>query len=80
MNAEKTNNPPLMLGIRETAELFGITPHYARQLALSGAVRAVKVGRDGRSGKILINIGSLTEFFEKSSIPDQMKEGAMNGT
>ena len=75
MNGTLLNSPPLMLGIKETAEMFGITPHYARQLALNGTVHAVKVGRGGRTGKILINCGSVAEFFEKSSIPDQMKEG-----
>ena len=42
---------PIMLGVKETAEAFGIAQHYARQLALSGSVKAVRVGR----GKILIN-------------------------
>ena len=44
------SNIPTMLGIKEAAEMFGISQNYARQLALSGAVKAVRVGRN----KILI--------------------------
>ncbi len=58
------SNIPLMLGVKETAERFGIAQNYARQLALSGAVKAVRVGRN----KILINCDSLKEFFETSYI------------
>lgn len=61
-----TNNTsiPEMLGVKETAKRFGIAEHYARQLALSGAVKAVRVGR----GKILINAQSVAEFFDRSYI------------
>lgn len=55
---------PTMLGVKETAEKFGIAQHYARQLALSGKVKAVRVGR----GKILINAQSVVEFFNESYI------------
>lgn len=61
-----TNNTsiPEMLGVKEIAQRFGIAQHYARQLALSGAVKAVRVGR----GKILINAQSVAEFFDHSYI------------
>lgn len=55
---------PEMLGVKETAERFGIAQHYARQLALSGAVKAVRVGRN----KILINAQSVADFFNSSYI------------
>lgn len=58
------NKIPIMLGIKETAEKFGISQHYARQLALSGAVKAVRVGRS----KILINAQSVAELFNSSYI------------
>lgn len=58
------NNVPEMLGIKETAERFGISQNYARQLALSGAVKAVRVGR----GKILINAQSVSDYFNSSYI------------
>lgn len=55
-----------MLGIKETAEKFSISQNYARQLALSGSVKAVRVGR----GKILINAQSVADFFNSSYIND----------
>ncbi len=59
-----TTNIPEMLGIKETAEKFGISQNYARQLALSGTVKAVRVGK----GKILINSQSVVDFFNSSYI------------
>lgn len=53
-----------MLSVKETAEKFGISQHYARQLALSGKVKAVRVGRN----KILINAQSVADFFDSSYI------------
>ena len=64
---ENKNNIPEMLGVKETAMRFGIAQHYARQLALSGAVKAVRVGR----GKILINAESVADFFNSSYINAQ---------
>lgn len=58
------SNIPLMLGVKETAERFGIAQNYARQLALSGSVKAVRVGRN----KILINAQSVADFFNSSYI------------
>lgn len=66
------NKPPLMLGVKETAEHFGISQHFARQLALSGTVAAVRVGRN----KILINADSVAEYFENTRIPDQTNKTA----
>ena len=59
-----TTNIPEMLGVREIAKKFGISQHYARQLALSGRVKAVRVGRN----KILINSQSVVDFFNSSYI------------
>lgn len=53
---------PIMLGIRETAERWGITQHYARQLALSGKVKATRIGRS----KILINQQSVADYFDSN--------------
>ena len=60
----ENNNIPIMLGVKETALRSGIAQHYARQLALSGKVKAVRVGR----GKILINAQSVVDFFNESYI------------
>ncbi len=58
------NNTPIMLGIKETADNWSITPNYARSLALSGKVAAVRVGR----GKILINQQSVADYFNSSHL------------
>lgn len=67
-NFTMSTNIPEMLGIREIAERFGISQNYARQLALTGAVKAVRIG--GRS-KILINAQSMADFFNSSYINKQ---------
>ena len=59
-------NVPVMKGVAECAELFGISQHYCRQLAKTGAVKAVFVGR----GKILINVQSMADYFNQTTIPD----------
>lgn len=66
-NFTMITNIPKMLGIKETADEFGISQNYARQLALSGTVKAVRVGR----GKILINAQSVADFFNSSYINNQ---------
>ncbi len=72
-NFTMTTNIPEMLGVKETAIRFGISQNYTRQLALSGAVKAVRVGR----GKILINAKSMADFFNNSYI--NADEPATNG-
>ena len=54
------NTLPIMLTVNQTAENFGIARHHARQLALSGKVKAVRTGN-----KILINQQSVSDFFNK---------------
>ena len=55
-----------MLSIDETAERWNITRHYARQLALSGTVKAVRIGKR----KILINQQSIEEYFNSSYLTE----------
>lgn len=69
---ETKTNTPLMLGVNETAEKFGIARHYARQLALSGAVKAVRVGKN----KILINYQSVCDFFNSSYLQQSEPKAA----
>lgn len=57
-----TTNIPEMLGVKPTAEKWNISPYYARQLALSGKVKAVRVGRN----KILINQQSVDDYFNSN--------------
>ena len=75
MMLNQNNNVPVMKGIIECAEIFGISRHYCRQLALTGAVRAVRVGR----GKILINVQSMADYFNRSSIPEPKDEASIQG-
>ncbi len=57
---------PVMLTVKEAAETFGIAQHHARMLALSGAVAATRAGRS----KILINKGSLIDYFNNCTLSD----------
>ncbi len=75
MNMMQNTNIPVMKGIIECAEIFGISRHYCRQLALTGAVKAVRVGH----GKILINVQSMADFFNQSSIPEPKKDAPNQG-
>ena len=68
-------NVPVMKGIAECAEMFGISQRYCRELAKTGAVRAVRVGR----GKILINVQSMADYFNQSSIPEPKDEALNQG-
>ena len=52
---------PDMRGVKETAAHFGIAVHHARQLALTGKVKACRAG-----SKILINQASVVEYFNNS--------------
>lgn len=61
-NFTMLTNIPTMLGIKETAEIHNISQNHARQLALSGKVKAVRVGRN----KILINQQSVVDYFNSS--------------
>ncbi|MDE5937417.1 MAG: hypothetical protein K2G83_08445 [Ruminococcus sp.] len=65
-NIEIKTNIPTMCGIKETAKNFGIAEYHARQLALSGKVKAVRAGR----GKILINQESVAEYFNSSYLTE----------
>ena len=75
MNMMQNTNIPVMKGIIECAELFGISRHYCRQLALTGAVRAVRVGR----GTIRLNVQSMADFVNQSSIPAPEDEAPNQG-
>ena len=64
MQITQKNNIPIMLSVNDTAEMFSISKYYARKLALSGNVKAVRVG----NGKILINYQSVCEYFNSTSL------------
>ncbi|MBR3419200.1 MAG: hypothetical protein IKG82_10970 [Oscillospiraceae bacterium] len=60
------NAIPVMKSIPDTAALFGISLHLCRQLALSGKVKAVRVGGD--QSKILVNVQSMAEYFDSCKL------------
>lgn len=66
------NQIPVMKSIPEAAAIFGISQHLCRQLALSGKIRAVRVG--GERSKILVNVGSMSEYFDSSKLHEESEE------
>lgn len=60
------NAIPVMKSIPDTAAMFGISQHLCRQLALSGKVKALRVG--GANSKILVNVGSMAEYFDSCKL------------
>lgn len=69
------NDSPIvrMEGVKEAAELFGLPKHLLRTLALTGKVKAVRIG-NGKNGKILINIQSLNDYFNTSVISTEEQD------
>lgn len=57
---------PIMKSIPEAAQMFGISQHFCRTLALSGRIKAIRVG--GVRSKILINVQSMIEYFNESAL------------
>lgn len=57
-------NIPLMLGVIQTAERYGLSQHYVRRLLLSGTVKGVRIGR----GKLLCNCNDLERFLSESYV------------
>lgn len=62
-----------MEGVKGAAELFGLPKHLVRTLALTGKVKAVRVG-NGKNAKILINIQSLNDYFNTSVISTEERD------
>ena len=62
-NVTYNDSIPVMCGVKETAAHFGIAQHFARQLALTGKVKAVRAGN-----KILINQQSVTDYFNNCTL------------
>ena len=60
---QQISNVPIMLGVKQTAKNFGIAEHHARQLALTGKVKATRAGN-----KILINQQSVIDYFNNCTL------------
>lgn len=59
------------LGINDASKAYQeagspITPHFIRQLALSGKIHAVRIGK----GKIIVNMESLDNYLSGSKLTD----------
>ena len=63
-------NLPDMRGVKETAAHFGIAVHHARQLALTGKVKAIRAGN-----KILINQQSVADYFNSCTLAVSQETG-----
>lgn len=62
-NIQQIENLPIMVGVKQTAKNFGIAEHHARQLALTGKVKATRAGN-----KILINQQSVADYFNSCTL------------
>lgn len=62
-NIQQIVNIPIMVGVKQTAKNFGIAEHHARQLALTGKVKATRAGN-----KILINQQSVADYFNSCTL------------
>ncbi|MBR6393905.1 MAG: helix-turn-helix domain-containing protein [Ruminococcus sp.] len=64
-----SNIIPDMRGVKETAAHFNIAVHHARQLALTGKVKAVRAGN-----RILINQQSVIDYFNSNTLNDTSEQ------
>lgn len=61
--------PPRMLGIKQTAELFGLPVHFVRQKAAAGEIVAVKAGK-----RYLINVDRFAEYLNSNTVHNNTSE------
>ena len=63
-NEKNKEGPTEMLTISECVEtIHGVTPHTIRTLVSQGLVKSVRVGEEGKRGKILVNKADLKAYF-----------------
>ena len=61
---DDTDAPTEMLTISECLQtIHGVTAHTIRTLVSQGLVKSVRVGDEGRRGKILVNKADLKAYF-----------------
>ena len=59
------SSAPELLTIRECAQaVTGLTEHAVRQLVAQGKIKHIRVGEDGKRGKILIYKAALLEYLK----------------
>jgi hypothetical protein len=47
--------------LKEASQMFGVSEHFMRKLALSGNITAIRPGT--QNGKILVDIHSIEDFL-----------------
>ena len=63
-NEQSDDSPTEMLTINECVQtIHGVTPHTIRTLVSQGLVKSVRVGEEGKRGKILVNKADLKAYF-----------------
>jgi hypothetical protein len=51
--------------LKEASQMFGVSEHYMRKLALSSCITAIRPGT--QNGKILVDIHSIEDFFSSQT-------------
>lgn len=57
---------PTMKTVVETAELFGVSKYFIREMAKRGKIKAVRV-----AGRILINCDAFAEFLNNATLDNE---------
>lgn len=60
----------VMLTLKQAAEIYGLSYYAVRQLALSGEIPAIRVGR----GKILVNSDGLAKYLASARLTDSKND------
>jgi excisionase family DNA binding protein len=61
---QKSAERPLARGIKQAAELVGVSPSYIRKAIASGELRRTRLGR-----RVLIKDSDLVEWLNRSDEP-----------
>lgn len=51
VSADDTSTLPLLLTVKQAADLLNVSPHHVRNLCANGKIRSVKVGSKWRIGR-----------------------------
>ena len=66
---------PRMLGLKEAATEFSLSYNAVRQMALRGAIPAIRIGK----GKILVNADGIAAYLNNAKLTDNTAITAMVG-
>lgn len=71
---ENTIQYPRMAGVKEAAEIYGVSTYYVRNLCRTGRCRFVVAGH-----RWLINLDSLAEYFATGDPPPAAQSQTVQG-